>query len=723
MGSLANRPDDGLRSWHGTASRTELRILKPSSPTVKVDCFDNRSVSIALAGAYADVHAPWDGCDPIDGVLEKLAQEAATDVPARQFHDRLLAEAICASHAAGGAIWLGGERVHERMPAGWSAEQPDNAVTNGAVTHSRGQMIERALDLGQPFTSALDCPCSTLVTDQLIAAIAPVCVEKKAEGAVELLLPGAASQPERERALCLAVAFAEVLAGFHRHRRLDHYRQQERQWRDVLKLIEHIHRTGSAETAVAIANEGRWFVGCDRVSLLAARDCRCELRAVSGIDQVERRAAISRRMRELADVALKVNEPIWATSEPRGHAPQIEQPLQTFLDESHAGAVVVLPLLKTETLRAASDAPSIDLLDRQACGVLVLEWFATQQIDDATRERIDLFARHSAAALAVAQATDDLPLIRINRVLGGLRGVVEARRLPKTLWVVGSIMLLVMALVFVPADLEVAADGELLPAQRREIFAPADGVVDVVFVEHGDDVVLGQPLLRLRSPSLDLEKARLEGEIQTAEKRLAAIQAARFEKDSQAENAGLQHLRLTAEGEELKLKLQSLRQQDELLAAQHAELEICAPLAGRVLTWDAARSLKARPVNRGQPLLSIGDVAGPWQVELEVPDHHIGYVFQALAQREDQQALPVSFLLLADPKVLYPGQVERIAMRSCVDEQRGETFVRVTVRIDEPVDNPRPGAAVAGKVQCGRRSLGFVWLHDAWNSIQRRVLF
>ena len=682
---------------------------------MKVDCFDATDSSIVLRESHRDAHTP---SRDIDGVFETLAQEAASDLPASQFHERLLAAAIRETGATGAAIWLGGECIAERLPARLAAEGPGSAVMQ-----SRSQLVERVVHLGQPSAVPLECSNSTAIESQFLVAMAPVSVEKPAEGAIELIFPGSARQGVRQHASSLAVAFAEVLAEFHRRGRLEHYRQHERHWKTALQFIERVHRSGLPETAVAIVNEGRWFVGCDRLSVLAARDGRCELLAVSGIDQVEKRTSVSRRMCELAEAVVRVNEPLWATGEPQAHAPQVEQTLQALLDESKTSAAVVLPLPKPAANHPDSDSTQTDERDGQVNGVLVLEWFAMPTIDPAVRERIGIAARHAAAALAVAQATDDLPLIQINRALGKLRWLVAARQLPKTLWLLGSLALVILALVVVPADLEVAADGELLPAERREIFAPADGVVDAVLVEHGDDVVLGQPLLRLRSPALDLEKARLEGEIQTAEKRLAAIQAARFERDSQTESADLRHLRLTAEEEELKLKLHSLRQQDQLLAAQQAELEIRAPFAGRVLTWDAARSLKARPVKRGQQLLTIGDVAGRWQVELQVPERHIGYVLQSHAGRHGEQPLPVSFLLLANPEVLCRGQVERIALRSCVDEPRGDAFVRVTVRLDEPLASPRPGAGVAGKIRCGERSLGFVWLHDAWNSIQRRVLF
>jgi hypothetical protein len=129
-------------------------------------------------------------------------------------------------------------------------------------------------------------------------------------------------------------------------------------------------------------------------------------------------------------------------------------------------------------------------------------------------------------------------------------------------------------------------------------------------------------------------------------------------------------------------------------------------------------------VERGQPLLSVGNVEGRWSLELAVPDEQIGYVLAAaeVAHREGA-TLPVSFLLVGEPGVTYQGYVERIARRAHVDEKNGKPVVQVVARLDEAIDNPRPGAGVVSKIHCGRRSLGYVWLHDAWNSMRRRLLF
>jgi multidrug efflux pump subunit AcrA (membrane-fusion protein) len=674
-------------------------------------------------GFASEVDSPGtedDPCREIDELLDEFSRMAAADSKVEQDHERLLTTAIRIAGARAGAIWLRGKILIEQV----SPRAEHLSLPMAALLDARSAVVGRAVECGGSCTEHVDGRESNGEPNGLVCVAATFSIDMLASGAVELLIPSTANHAEQQKALELAVAIAEVVGDFHRRQRLDQYRQSDGAWRAALQFVERIHRANLHETAVAIANEGRWFIGCDRASLLSNDHRGCKLLAVSGVDQIEPRAAITRRISELASVVTKTNDAVWTVGGNEERAPQIEQPLQAFLDESNARALVALPLPGGLSTRGTTgDAGDPEHPDAKPVGVLVLEWFAMPQIDELARQRIELATRHSASALAVARINEQLPLIRISRSLAKIKWLAAARQLPATLWVLGILAAIVIALVIIPADFEVAAEGQLLPVQRREIFSPVDGVVDAVLVEHGDDVLAGQPLLRLRSPALDFEKARLEGEIQTAQKRLAAIQAARYEQDADQHGSSHRHLQLTAEEEELKQELHSLSQQEQLLAAQREELLIRAPIAGRVLTWDVAGSLNARPVERGQSLLSIGDIAGHWELELEVPEHKMGYILSARQRHDQDMPLPVSFLLVTEPGVIYQGEVQQIALRSQVDEFRGEAVVRVTVRFDQPVDDPRPAAGVVGRIHCGRRSLGYVWLHDAWNSIQRRVLF
>jgi len=440
------------------------------------------------------------------------------------------------------------------------------------------------------------------------------------------------------------------------------------------------------------------------------------------VDCIEQRSCAAVRMRELAFAVLRGNEDVWEAGEGALHSPQVDEALRAHCDESNARALVALGLARLQSAQIDDTNRKPADCDDQPLGVLIFEWFTMRGPGEILRPPIELASRHAAIALDHVLAVERLPFIGVSRRLGKLRWLTQSRRRPLAL-IAACLAAFIVALALCPADLQVTADGELKPVQRRDIFAPANAVVDRVFVDHQDDVETGDTVVRLRSTELEYERARIVGEEQTAKKRLAALQAARFQTDGKESSVGRQ-LQLTAEEEEVKKTLGSLAEQRELLERQLAELEIAAPIKGRVLTWDAARTLAGRPVSRGQLLLSLGTLSGEWEAELHVPECQIGPVLDAIEEgRRIEEPVTVALVMSAEPTNVYRGEIKSVALRTEIDEHRGESIVVVFVRFLDHVDRPRPGAVVLAKIDCGRRSLGRVWFGDAWNSVRRRVLF
>ena len=79
---------------------------------------------------------------------------------------------------------------------------------------------------------------------------------------------------------------------------------------------------------------------------------------------------------------------------------------------------------------------------------------------------------------------------------------------------------------------------------------------------------------------------------------------------------------------ELNEKLISLNAQLALYKEKEKELSVRSPMKGEVLTWDLRNRLINRPVQRGQILMRVANPAGPWQLELEMPENHIGPVVE-----------------------------------------------------------------------------------------------
>jgi multidrug efflux pump subunit AcrA (membrane-fusion protein) len=282
-------------------------------------------------------------------------------------------------------------------------------------------------------------------------------------------------------------------------------------------------------------------------------------------------------------------------------------------------------------------------------------------------------------------------------------------------------MAAVAALAFVPADFEVEGRGLLQPRDRRNVFARSDGIVSEIRIEDPPDCREGDVLAVLTKSQLDFDSTRVLGELQTARKRLASAQASRLKMAPQTAADREKYNLLTAEEEEVRESLKSLNQQLEILKAQRDELVIRSPLTGSIVTWNVRQLLEARPVQKGQILMQVADLRGPWVLEVEVPDDQIGHVLSARDQLRPD--LGVSFMLATEPGTAYQGKIEKVAMSTDVRPPE-KANVLVTVAIDrDQIPRLRPGATAVSRIQCGRRSIGFVWLHSFWEMIQKKVLF
>ncbi len=543
----------------------------------------------------------------------------------------------------------------------------------------------------------------------------PVRLGAESIGAIELCHRADGTVLSERKVLPLLAALGELAADFQRHGRLRDFAVREGQWRGLQQFIEAVHgRLELASTAHAIVNEGRRLIGCDRLSLAVWRSGKCRLTAVSGADDVERRSNLVQRLEELGRRVLIFGETLWYPAARETLAPALEQALDACLDESHARVFGAIPLVK----RPPDGEPASG---SEPIGLLFVEQFHAASVDPALVARTEAVSRHAASALANAVEYESLPLLKLERGLLGLKWLTKARQLPKTLACGLAVLLAAALLTFYPADFSIEARGELQPRTRRDVFAPSDSIVSEIHVADRGNVRAGEVLITLRRPQLDFELHRVLGETQTARKRLAGVQAERLGPERGKTDTPQRYNQLTAEEEELKELLASLSDQEQILRRQQAELEVTSPIDGQVLTWDVQQLLESRPVQRGQVLLAVGDLAGPWQLELRLPDDHAGYVLQA-EQAQDSR-LEVDFLLATDPGQTYRGRIEKTALAAQIDEVYG-AHVLVTVAIDrESVSGLRPGASVIGKIRCGRRAIGYVWFHDLISLVRRRLLF
>jgi multidrug efflux pump subunit AcrA (membrane-fusion protein) len=303
--------------------------------------------------------------------------------------------------------------------------------------------------------------------------------------------------------------------------------------------------------------------------------------------------------------------------------------------------------------------------------------------------------------------------------MGQLTWILRGSALPKTLTLLALLAAGLYALAAVQTDFQIAARGKLQPAERREVFAPLDGVVSAVPVEHGQLVAPGAVLLRLASTDLDLQLAALLGRQTTNQERLTALSRALLDnKGGAARLAPVDENRLSGEMLELRQEAVNIEHELALVRRKQEQLTILAPVRGQVVTWKVRDLLLQRPVIRGQALLKLADPGGPWELELQLPERRLAHV-----QRSSDKPLEVSFVLSSHPGQTFRGQVAEIDRVAEFREGEGNTvLVRVAVNKDElpPLHDQ---TTVTAKLHCGRASLGYAWFCDLIETVESKVLF
>jgi len=148
---------------------------------------------------------------------------------------------------------------------------------------------------------------------------------------------------------------------------------------------------------------------------------------------------------------------------------------------------------------------------------------------------------------------------------------------------------LLAAALLLPWQRNVNAPALLGAHETQGVYAPAPAEVVAVSARDGDWVAAGQRLARLRSPELDAELAR-------ARVREAAL---RWQVEQQPFDA-----RLLAGGEALHKQWEAAREQLDGLGRLAAQLDVTAPLAGRIV--DASEALRpGTAIASGERLLDI----------------------------------------------------------------------------------------------------------------------
>jgi hypothetical protein len=668
----------------------------------------------------------------IRGLVNEIAQLAKSGATSEEFYPELLTRIITALAAAGGAVWLLDEdrqlRLHYQINAEPSILDIDDQANDDATRHTR--LITRAANAAQsllvpPYSGTTDGDAEGNPTRYLLC-LGALQHDGQKDGLIEIFQRPDTAPDTQRGYLKFLQQMCELAAEWLRSQKLRTLGDRQTLWQQADSFARATHESlDLKETAYIVANEGRRLIGCDRVSVAIKRGRKCKVQAISGQDTIENRSNIVAALNKLATRVVAAGEPLWHDGSTEDLPPQIEEALEDYVDQSYGRNIAVLPLREPErTLGKDEGGGAAGEIDRDdshrgdVIGALIVEQIETDIPEDIFRARCDLVYEHGTRAIANSRAHTNLFLMPLWRTIGHATWIIRARTLPKTLAVLGLISAVILGLIFIQKDFDLEAEGTLMAEVRREIFAPIDGEVIAVNAVHKQQVKKGDVLVELRNHEMEIQLNEIDGEILTTLAEKSRVQNQKRLR-SQMKDAELNALE--AEQRELTTKLRVLQERRALQAKRAADLTITSPIDGIIVSWDPEKTLRSRPIMTGQVLMEIVDPTQPMYLELELPEKREGHLDDYIAKNGltgPDAELEVEYILgtNVDHPLKAVLKTSSISTRADANEEHGAV---IKMRADPDQESlrelmPLPGAKVVADVKCGRRSSGFVFLHEVY---------
>lgn len=674
----------------------------------------------------------------IRSLVNEISHIAESDISPEEFHAEFLPRVVTALAAVGGAIWT--VLPNGQLGLGYQVNfQEAHLHDNEEANKQHSRLLYKML--ASPDPGVLVSPHSGgegedeagNPTDYLLI-FGMIKTELEPVGLIEIFQRAEANPATQKGFLRFLQQMTSYATEYYKNRQLRNFGDRQTLWTQLEDFSRNIHKTlDLKETVYTVVNEGRRLIECDRVSIAVKRGNQCKVEAVSGQDIVDKRSTTVRLLGKLASAVVACNEPVVYTGSTADFAPQVEEAVEAYVDESHAKMVAVYPLVHEDiTENDHDETEKIKKEIPRPFGAIIIEQIEDNRIPEKMKKRIEIVVDHARAAIGNSLDHDSVFLMPLWKLIGKSKVLVSARMLPKTISVLIGVLAVILILCLVPWDFYMYCRGTLEPEVRRNIFAREDGKVDSIHVQHGSIVFgpgsdpkdpQGTLLLKLSNKQLEADMQKTQGDLAEVQKQLNSLNESAYRTDRLDER-----IRINGQLAQYKAREKSLLIQLGILDERMKELEIHSPISGTVMTFDLANKLQSRPVQPGQILMEIAEPQGNFLLELDVPEKRMGHVNRYLREqrKKDPAAqLMVDFVMTVDSTKNFTGKVIDEHDRA---ENKGEneTTVQLKAHIDHPETLPeskRAGAGVSAKIYCGRKPLGYVLFHELISYLQKTVFF
>lgn len=694
-------------------------------------------------------------------ILEELGRLSETDLPPHRYYADVLQALVDALKAFGGVIWGLNPQGVPQLLHQINLNQVGVAGSKDAIL-AHSAVLQSALTNLQPASyrpgesKGSDNPngiAPTNPTNHLLL-IVPILIAGQAAGLIEIWQNPNRSPDATQGFLEYMRRVADSVSRYLRNQRSGQLVYQQQLWSQLEAFARKVHTSlNPIEVAYEVANEGKRLIECDRLSVGLRIGRRVNIEAVSGTDVVEKRSTQISYLRQLCEGVVQWDEKlIFHGAKDESLPPRILDSLDNYLAESESKLLVVLPLKD----------PRDEKKKQTARSVLVMECFEPPEDHNQLVERLEVVGKHAASSLYNAAEYRRIPFrflwLPLAKVQDGLGGRGKAIMLIICL----ALTMFAAAMWLVPYSLKMDATGQIVPSVRRSMYTKTSGTVEEFTVGPGDIVPEGHDLARLHDNELAKELRRLDQEFINAEREAVAASQAYKDEKNPVEKARLQTQKERAE----RVRDAKFAEREALIERtnadrhnfgyfflrapefNHEELALFSPslTEGRnyrtwtVLNGSFREEWTNRGVNPSEPILRLGAKDGPWEIELRIPQKHIGKVLDAY-QMLNTDKLDVDYKLQTHPTLVFKGKLPRarIAGQANVtqeDPEQAEPHVIAYVQIDDPdIEEeyrlPRQmlqggtvsGAEVHAKIRCGKHRMGYSLFYGVWEFFHEKVIF
>lgn len=665
----------------------------------------------------------------INRLIDEIARLSESQLGPAEYSGEFLQRLLTALAAPAGVMW-------SRTPQGnWQLLYQINfneigldRIPNARACHD--ELIRYMVQQGRPMlvppnsgpvasSDATNAP-SNLTQYNLL--LAPVVVDRQVIGLIEVWIEGSRNAQALRGFMQFMEDMTAYVAGYFRNHQLRQMMGQQQVWSQVETFSRQIHASlQPKEVGYLIVNEARRLLQVDRVSVAGRLGGYTEIEAISGADVIEKRSSLVQCMQKLFSAVIEWNDKlVYAGTRDESLPPKVLHALDAYLTESNSKLLVLLPL---------RDERETDK-ERPCRSAMLVECFEPSFTVDQLMARVDVIAKHAAPAMFNSLEHRRIPFRRVLQPLADIRDLLRGKRLAWAGAIAAALAVLVLLLILVPYPLRMYAKGKLVPKERQTIYAPIDGQVVQVMVDHGKTVNRDQELVELRDAEMIQKLDQLSRERAFSMKNIARIREQlnmeglnRAEQDNLRLDLIKEEFNLDKANAEMKILL-------DLVGGDPRRAKIRSPLAGTVTTFDLT-DLKGRNVRKGDKLLQIARLDGGWEIELHIPEGHVGHVREALATFYPQP-LEVDIQLTSHPGKRYKGLLRKEGLGGSVEVHNNEAVLTARVEIGpelaEMLKQLGGGAMpneteVTAKIRCGNRAVGYVFFYQLWEFFFEHILF